>query len=48
MTTTLALAGLVIGYALAAVFVCMELNDGPHWWCPLCAVLRLFAKRLLP
>jgi len=45
MTTTLALAGLV-AYALVSAFICVQLNNGAHWWCPLCALLRLLARRI--
>jgi hypothetical protein len=36
-------------YALAASMVCTERNDERfHWWCPLCHVCRLFARRMVP
>ena len=47
--TTLALISLLACaalYAFLAAFVCIELNTGAHWWCPLCCVLRMFARRM--
>ena len=47
MTAALVLAGcVVVGGSLAAITVCNELNNGAHWWCLLCALLRLLARRI--
>ncbi len=50
MTTLVGIVGCVLAclalYALAAGFVCLELNqEMHHWWCPLCQLTRLFARR---
>ena len=47
MIAALVLAGFVVASgSLAAIAVCNELNNGAHWWCPLCALLRLLARRI--
>ena len=41
-----ALVALWILYSMVAVFICLELNsDHFHWWCPLCRLTRMIARR---
>jgi hypothetical protein len=33
-------------YGFVAALICLELNEErPHWWCPLCRVCGLMARR---
>jgi len=41
-----ALVALLALYSIGAVFVCIELNDGQHAWCPLCVILAAVARVL--
>ena len=37
---------LFAAYSLVAVFICLEKNaDEFHWWCPLCCLTHLIARR---
>ena len=42
----IALLTIFAAYSFIAVCICLELNeDRFHWWCPLCRLTRILARR---
>lgn len=45
-TALLALFVFAAVYGFAAVLICLDLHhEHAHWWCPMCAVCGIFARR---